>query len=180
MRHEIAYAHARRIEVLALTFPDCTNHVYAIDEAFRLRLAKGDVMNDEALSLDALASTLDAIELAHARALRRRREQILGSVRQKLRMEGCECEPEDNWCVLATRSGNRDSGLFWVTPRRPTTTDFRGLSQQHKRVAAGGVWNLKGAVVHDVGRLADDYQELMDWLAGLSGNELETIGTCSL
>ena len=146
MRHEIAYAHARRIEVLALTFPDCTNHVYAIDEAFRLRLAKGDVMNDEALSLDALASTLDAIELAHARALRRCREQILGSVRQKLRMEGCECEPEDDWCVLTTRSGNRDSGLFWVMPQRPTTTDFRGLSPQHKRVAAGGVWNLKGDV----------------------------------
>ena len=182
VRHEIAYAHARRIEILALTLPDCKNRVRAIDNAFRHELGQGDVTTGGGtLTSAALASTLEAIELAHARALRRRREQILGSVTQKLRMEGCECQPADDWCVLATRPGNGDSGLFWVTPRRPATMDFYGLSQQHDRVAgAGGLPNLKGVVVHDSGRLADDYQELMGWLSRLSGRELATVWTCSL
>ena len=153
----------------------------AIDNAFRRKLAQGDVTRGGTLTAGALTSTLDAIELAHASALRRRREQILGSVTQKLRMAGCECRPADDWCVLATRPGNGDSGLFWVTPRRPATTDFYGLSQQHDRVAGvEGLVNLKGAVVHDAGRLADDHQDLMGWLSRVSGRELATVGTCSL
>ena len=93
VRHEIAYAHARRIETLALTLPDCTKRVRAIDNAFRRELAQGDVTVRGTLTSGALASTLDAIELAHARALRRRREQILGSVTQKLRMGGMRMSP---------------------------------------------------------------------------------------
>ena len=181
VRHEIAYAHARRIEILALTLPDCTNRVRAIDNAFRHELAQGDVTGVGTLTSGALASTLDTIELAHARALRRRREQILGSVTRKLQIGGCECQPADDWCVLATRPWKGESGLFWVTPRRPTTRDFYALSRQHERVAgAEGHAKLKGAVVHESGRLADDYHELMDWVSRLSGKELATVGTCSL
>ena len=47
VRHEIAYAHAHRIETLALTLPDCTNRVRAIDNAFRHELAQGDVTGGE-------------------------------------------------------------------------------------------------------------------------------------
>ena len=181
VRHEIAYAHSRRIEILALTLPDCSKRVQAIDDAFRFPLAEADVSNEGTLLPDVLGSALDAVEMAHARALRRRREQILGSVTEKLELEGCECEPADTWCVLATKSGNGASGLFWVTPRRPATKDFFGLSQQHDRLAGPeSLANLKGAVVHDAGRLADDHRELMDWLSHLSGSELATIGTCSL
>ena len=180
VRHEIAYAHARRIEILALTLPHCSKRVPAIDDAFRHELAAGDVTSGGILTPDALAGAVDAIELAHAGALRRRREQILGSVTQKLRMDGCECEPADDWCVLATGS-NGASGLFWVTPRRPETKDFYGVSRQHKRVTKE--WDLeelKGVVVHESGRLADDHEELMGWLSGLSKKELATVGTCSL
>ncbi len=181
VQHEIAYAHAHRIEILALTLPDCTNRVRVIDNAFRHELAEGDVTGDGLLSADALARTLDTVELAHARALRRRREQIFGSVTQKLRMEGCECQPADDWCILATRPGKGASGLFWVTPRRPATKDFFGVSQQLQRVTAqGDLDDLKGVVVHESGRLADDYQELMGWLSRLSGRELATVATCSL
>ena len=181
VRHEIAYAHARRIEILALTLPDCAKRMHALDNAFRFPLVEGDVSSAGKLSPSALARVLDAVEMAHARALRRRREQILGSVTQKLKMEGCECEPADDWCVLATNPGNKGSRLFWVTPRRPETTDFYELSRQLDRVAGvGGLAILKGAVVHDAGRLANDHRELMGWLSQLSGSELATVGTCSL
>ena len=136
----------------------------AIDNAFRHELGEGDVTSDGLLSADALAGTLDTIEVAHARALRRRREQIFGSVTQKLRMEGCECQPADDWCILATRPGSEASGLFWVTPRRPATEDFFGVSQQLQRVTEqGDLDDLKGVVVHESGRLADDYQEVLGW-----------------
>ena len=181
VRHEIAYAHARRIEILALTLPDCIKRVQAIDNAFRFPLAEGDVSSEGTLLPGALGRALDAVEMAHALALRRRREQILGSVTLKLETEGCVCAPADDWCVLATRLANGDSGLFWVTPRSPATADFYGLSRQRDRVArAASLANLKGAVVHDAGRLADDYRELMGWLSQLSRSELATVRTCAL
>ena len=133
VRHEIAYAHARRIEMLALTLPNCSKLVPTIDDAFRLRLSEDDVSGSGALSVDALEKTLHVIELAHARALRRRREQILGSVTEKLRIAGCTCHPVDDWCILAT-GVKGESALFWVTPRRPEPGDFYSLSKQHQRV----------------------------------------------
>ena len=180
VRHEIAYAHSRRIETLALTLPGCAKLVRAVDEAFRVRLGDDEVSGEGRLRPDALERTLDAIELAHSRALRRRREQILGSVTEKLRTEGCECEPADDWCVLA-KGASGSSGLFWVTPRRPEPRDFFALSRQHGRVTeGGGPATLKAAVVHQSGRLADGHQELMRWISDLSGGELATVETCSL
>ncbi len=40
VRHEIAYAHAHRIQILALTLPDCTSRMREIDDAFRHELPK--------------------------------------------------------------------------------------------------------------------------------------------
>ena len=103
VRHEILYAHSRRIEILALTLPGTASSelVPTIDDAFRLRLDPSDLSDDGTLSLDGLALVLDKIELGHARALRRRREQILGSVTEKLQAAGCTCSPADDWCVVA-------------------------------------------------------------------------------
>ena len=182
VRHEIAYALARRIEILALTLPNTnrTELVPSIDDAFRLRLGKNDISSNRTLSTRALAMTLDEIELAHARALRRRREQILGSVAEKLRNDGCTCSLANDWCVFAS-GPNGESGLFWVTPRRPEPKDFHSLSKQHERVKQnGGFKSLQASVVHESGRLAEDYQELLDWLSSISGRGLATVGTCSV
>ena len=113
VRHEIAYAHSRRIELLALTLPgtDRSELVPTIDDAFRLRLSASHVSEEGSLSSAGLALILDEIELGHARALRRRREQILGSVRKKLQDDGCTCSPADAWCVVAYEPSGR-SGLF--------------------------------------------------------------------
>ena len=182
VRHEIAYAHARRIEILALTLPDThrSKLVPTIDDAFRRWLTEDDMSSDGILSADTLETTLDAIELAHAHALRRRREQILGSVKEKLRTDGCTCRPADDWCVFAERLNGR-SGLFWVTPRRPEPKDFYSLSKQHERVKrSGGLEVLQAFVVHESGRLAEDHQELLEWLSCISGRGLATVWTCSV
>ena len=64
VRHEILYAHSRRIEILALTLPGTASSelVPTIDDAFRLRLDPSDLSDDGTLSLDGLALVLDKIE----------------------------------------------------------------------------------------------------------------------
>ncbi len=182
VRHEIVYAHSRRIEILALTLPGTTSSelVPTIDDAFRLRLDASDLSDDGSLSPDGLALVLDEIELGHARALRRRREQILGSVTEKLQAAGCTCSPADDWCIVARGPSGR-SGLFWMTPRRPEPRDFHSLSHHHDRVKNdSGLDDLHGCVVHEAGRLAADHQNLLDWLSGISGKGLTTVATCSV
>ena len=182
VRHEILYAHRRRIEILALTLPwtASTELVPTIDPAFRLRLDGSDLLADGTLSQDSLASVLDRIELGHARALRRRREQILGSVTEKLQADGCSCRPVDDWCIVARGPSGR-SGLFWVTPRRPEPRDFHSLSRHHNRVKTDSGFDcLRSSVVHEAGQLAPDHQDVLDWLSGLTGTGLATLATCSV
>ena len=180
VRHEIAYAHAHRIEILALTHPHCRMPMKSIDEAFRWRLSQKKFSSKGILSAQALQETLEQIELAHARALRRRREQILGSVTEKLRIDGCTCNPVDDWCVLAM-GNNGHAGLFWVTPRRPEPRDFHSLNHQRQRVMREGEFAaLKASVIHESGRLAKDHQKLLKWLSDVSNSGLGTVGTCSL
>ena len=182
VRHEIAYAHARRIEILALTLPGTGSSelVSTIDDAFRLRLSASHVSDEGTLSSDGLALVLDEIELGHARALRRRREQILGSVTAKLQAAGCTCSPVDDWCVVAHDPSGR-SGLFWVTPRRPELWDFHSLSRHHERVKNDSRLDcLHSSVVHEAGQLAADHQNLLDWLSSISGRGLATVATCSV
>ena len=182
VRHEIAYAHARRIQMLALTLPDTDrkSQERAIDDAFRRHLSQHDVLPNGTLAPDALRKTLDTIEFAHARALRRRREQILGSVTEKLRVDGCTCHRADDWCVLAT-GVNGEAELFWVTPRRPEPGDFYSLSRQHRRMTEAGRFTaLKASVVHESDPLDEGHRELLEWLASVSGRELASVGTCSV
>ena len=180
VRHEISFAHSHRITLLALTMPNCTNRMRSIDDAFRLSLNPNDLTTDRKLTDNSLASVLDQIELAHYHALRRRREQILESVTQKLSAEGCHCHLASDWCILATKDSNNEEGLFWVTPRRPETTDFFGLSQERERLSEEAAHQLSDKVVHASGPLGEEYQKLMDWLAQLSKSGLTTIERCRL
>ena len=53
------------------------------------------------------------------------------------------------------------------------------LQRQHvtrnKKLAGLQAW-----VIHESGRLADDHQELLEWLSCISDSGLKTVGTCSL
>ena len=182
VQYEIAYALAKRIQIMALTFP-CANRssqVPEIDEAFRLRLGTEDVSNSESLSDQALDKVVARIELEHARALRRRREQILGSVTEKLRIEGCTCKPTGNWTILAS-NGSGQSGLFLASPRHPVPKDFFLLSRQRERLESStGCDSLQTSVVHDIERLPDEYKDLLDWLSSVCGSRLDSIKSCSL
>ena len=175
VRREIDYAAQNHIRMLALHLPDCENNVSKIDDNYRFRLATGDLTRGRTLRPQALSQNTAKIELAHAQALRRRRLQLLGNVTNTMRSRGYSCRPVGDWCVLAQAGQTEDAHLFWVTPRRPATTDFYGLCRQHDRIASEVSSRLIGTVVYDLPRLTSEHQALMDWQARVSAKGLKRI-----
>lgn len=165
VQHEIAYAHSHRIGVLALTKPDVADgdRVLSIDEAFRMRLNPDDLTDEGELTEGRLRHVVLSIELAHARALRRRREQLLGSVRDKLFQGGYDCEPIDDWAVLATRP-NWKPAVFLVAPRRPRPEDLYDLHCLHNKSMTNSNGEVAGSLVHDVKHVDTKEREVLDWI----------------
>ena len=175
VRREIDYAAQNHIRMLALNLPDCENNVSKIDDNYRFRLATGDLTLGKTLTPQALSRNTAKIELAHAVALQRRRRQLLGGLMDKLAIKGYSCQQVGDWCVLAQAGQTEDAHLFWVTPRRPATTDFYGLCRQHDRIASEFSSRLSGTVVYDLPQLSAEHQALMDWQARVSGKGLKRI-----
>ena len=165
--HEIAYAHSHRIDVLAITLPGVTTSqlVPAIDPAFRIPLNASDCTKDDHLTDAALGLILERIELAHAKALRRRRDQLLGSLRDQLHRAGCICAPLKDWAILATAK-RRVPEVFLVTPRRPEPEDLYAVHLVRSDTAIrAGHSNLAGAVVHEVEHIPDECSDVLAWIA---------------
>ena len=167
VQHEIAYAHSHRIDVLAITLPGVCDQqlVPVIDDAFRIRLDENDLTPNGQLNAPALTSILERIQITHAKALRRRREQMMGSLRDKLHRGGCTCEPVKDWAIFATAE-NRKPAVFLVTPRRPQPEDLYTVHLVcHDVTDHASLSDLSGTVVHEVEHLPDEQQEVLAWIA---------------
>ena len=120
-----------------------------IDEAFRYRLSAGDLDGVE-LTFAAVGALLERVELSHARALRRRREQLLGSVIDHLEASGCWCDPLSEWAIIANAT-DRVPGAFQVAPRRPRVEDLRALERERDRLqGSAGMGVIAASLVHEV------------------------------
>ena len=182
VEHEISYAHSHRINVLAITLPGVLDSqlVSAVDDAFRIRLAQGDLEEDGRLAPAKLRAILDEIEYRHARALRRRREQMLGSLWDQLRMNGCSGSLLRDWAVLAQGAGRR-SAVWLVTPRRPTPEDLYEVHVIRSDAASVVVdGSLSGAVIHDVEHLPDEVGRVLAWIGELGYLEVRRLMECVL
>lgn len=181
VEHEIAYAHSHRIGVLAITTPGTTDAelVPTVDNAFRIRLAPDEMEHGETLKPHALRRILERIEIAHARELRRRREQLLGSLRDKLFSDGCTCDPVSEWAVMATAPGKK-STVFLITPRRPKPEDLYELNVVHAGALAATRIDLRAAVVHEVEHI-DEYQRaVLQWIGEPRQFEAILLRGCAL
>lgn len=180
VQYEISYALSHRISVMAITPPNIAQERLApIDEAFRYRLLESD-MQDGRIKEDCLHKLFERIETAHAGALRRRRDQLLGSLIANLRSDGCTCEPLDNWAIVATAPKRRPS-VYLVTPRRPRTEDLRTLDMIHGQAeATRGVSGIGACLAHDVEHMADHYGDLLNWVASPRGLGIERLDNCQL
>lgn len=164
VQHEINYALTHRIGTLAVTMPNlAADREAPIDEAFRFRLSANDVQDGE-LSSSALRVLLDRIELSHASALRRRREQLLGSLIDHLEASGCSCNPLAEWSIIASATG-RVPSAFQVAPRRPLVEDLRALERERDRAQESvGISDIAASLVHDVEHMAQDHADLLQWV----------------
>ena len=182
VEHEITYAHSHRIDVLAITLPGVAepNLVPVIDEAFRIRLSETDCAADGQLTANTLGFILERIELAHAKALRRRREQMLGSLRDQLYRYGCTCAPLKDWAILATAT-RKIPAVFLVTPRRPQPEDLYAVHLVRCDVVdKTGCDSLSGAVVHEVEHLSDERRSVLTWVAESGRLKVKRLRECVL
>ena len=182
VQHEIAYAHSHRIDILAITLPGVTRSqlVPAVDEAFRIRLNEDDCAQDGRLATETLRVILNRIDVAHAKALRRRREQLLGSLRDQLDQDGCTCAPLGDWTILAT--GKRKApGVFLVTPRRPGADDLYAAHVVRRDAKdRTGHSNLSGVVVHEIEHIPREIQSVLTWIAGVGDLQMKRLRECAL
>ena len=164
VQYEINYALTHRIGTLAVTMPNVTKDREApIDEAFRFRLSAGDLRGGE-LTSAALGVLLERIELSHASALRRRREQLLGSLIDHLEASGCSCDPLSEWAIVASAT-DRVPSAFQVAPRRPRVEDLRALERERDRVqGSAGIGDFAASLVHDVEHMAQHHADLLQWV----------------
>lgn len=164
VQYEINYALTHRIGVLAATMPNVAEDLLApVDEAFRFRLASED-LNDQELTSTALDALLHRIEISHASALLRRREQLFGSLIAHLEATGCSCDPLTDWAIVA-RAEQRRSGAFLVTPRSPRAEDLWALDRIHNRAKSStGIKDMAASLVHDVAHVNKDQAELLHWI----------------
>ncbi len=181
VEHEIAYAHSHRIGVLAVTLPGTQDGqlVPSIDEAFRVRLEPSDVNVDGELTAEALTRILEHVDIAHARELRRRREQLIGSLRDKLFMDGCTCEPLADWAIMATATGRRPA-VFMITPRRPRPEDLYALHLVHHEASSTTGLDLSAAVVHETEHIGDEERALLNWIGEPRQFEAMLLRGCAL
>jgi hypothetical protein len=176
VQHEVSYALAHHISVLALTMPDVPsgNLFGVIDEAFRYRLRQENFQGRSGeLNENALNVILDEIELRCARQLRRRRTQLLGSLSDWLFQAGFRFHAVDDWAILADKEGESQSVLM-VTPRGPTPADLREVDLLRYRIPSANPDKIRGYVVHSTPNQDPDNQALVEWI--LSGRPLATKG----
>lgn len=169
VQHEINYALSHRIGTLAVTMPNlATGREAPIDEAFRYRLSAGDLQDGE-LTSATLGELLERIELSHASALRRRREQLLGSLIDHLEADGCSCNPLAEWAIVARATG-RVTSAFQVAPRRPRVEELRALARERDRVREPGrIGDFAASLVHDVEHMDEDHADLLEWIGAPRG-----------
>ena len=164
IQHEVVYALNHRIGVLAVTMPSVgSESVSAVPEAFRLRLCPTECANGRGLTDKALERVLGKIEIGHAQALRRRREQLLGSLREKLVKDGGCCRPVEDWAIVASVPV-KGTSVFLITPRRPRPSDLYHLYQVRSNAVFDAGSDLKAVLVHATENISCEQKYVLDWV----------------
>jgi hypothetical protein len=100
------------------------------------------------------------VELQAARQLRRRREQLLGSLSDFLFRAGARRSSLEGWALLSERDG-QPAKVYLVTPRAPSARDLRAVDELRRRT---GIADCVGSVVHDVANRDADRAALLGWI----------------
>ncbi|TQN42486.1 TIR domain-containing protein [Blastococcus colisei] len=182
VEEEVAYAMRHHISHLALTLPGVSRdrRFPTVDDAFRHELdaarhLRPGTDGDPELTDTALEAVLDMVETRYAGLIRRRREQLLGSLTDVLTRDGYDVVPAADWAVVAQPTdGNGPPRIFLTTVRAPTPRDLfllHGLREP--LVHEADVARMEGVVVHPVADLDAAAHEIVTWVSG--GRSLSTL-----
>jgi hypothetical protein len=182
VEEEVAYAMRHHISHLAITLPGVPSdrRFPTVDDAFRRELDAAEVVPgteaDPVLTEAALNRLLDLVETRYAGLVRRRREQLLGSLTEILAREGYSVVPAADWAVIAQPSPSRggQARIYLTTVRAPTPRDLHqlhGLREPLIRELGSG--ELEGIVVHPAADLNTAAQEIITWIG--DGRSLSTL-----
>jgi TIR domain len=167
VEHEVAYAIAHAISLLALSMPETTKkqRFQTVDDAFRMPINDNDLEkaadpvgpDDRVLKKECLEEVLDAIEAEHARRMRQRRTSLLGSLRQWLTQAGRNPEPlSEQWALRA----HDPDAVFMITPGAPLPRDLRRLDELRAKLPDGADGRLFFAAP-----MLDEHDErLIEWI----------------
>lgn len=177
VHREVMYALTHGIEILSITTPglDPSQQIPSVDENLRIRLKRHDITSGR-LTDARLHSVLSRIEQAHAGALRRRREQTLGSITKQLDHSGRVWCQVGDWSVLASGpQGHAD--VLMMTPREACPADLQALhyTQQQVRSANAQYRDASATLVHRGMAMAVDDKELLEWIAEPRGLGMVTL-----
>ena len=179
VQHEVTYALSHHIAVLSLTMPDVgpPGVFEAVDEALRHRLKVGDFENDAVepdgvLTGTSLATVLDAVEVASARQLRRKRSQLLGTMRDWLSQAGFDWQAVTDWGGVASRPDSAPKAMM-VTARPPSARALRETDILRRQADCP-----TATLVHDTIDQDAESTELLDWI--MSDRPLTTVALAGM
>ncbi len=175
VEYEIAYALRHRIEILAVSLPGACQPILSIDDAFRIDLRPQDLSSGQ-LADSAWNKLIERIEFAHARAIRRRREQMLGSLTGKLEELGRTWTPIEPWTIQVLSTDSIPS-VYRVTPRRPRPHDMYALDMLRTRISSSEPANASASVVHGGGRVDERKQAVLEWIGRATQLAVKSIDT---
>ena len=175
VQHEVSFALAHGIPLLALRLPETGDHRFpAVDDAFRMEL-KFDwfkpmdskaTLDERVLDDEHLERILDLVEERHAQHLRRRREQLLLSLRVWLERANIRPESTTNeWAVGATGIGGESDRVFLVTPRVPSPRDLHSLDDLRRERMESSGRDVAGHLVSATAVQDEEEDQLMNWIA---------------
>ncbi len=180
VQHEVTYALSNRISVISLRPPNVSKQdlIPSLDPAFRLDLNPDECRNDGTLTSAALDRILSRIQIEHAAAIRRRREQLLGSLREILRMKGGykSVLPVEDRAITAMTSNGLE--IFLATPRVPRPADLFAVHRLHGSLCSAGQKGcipISRTVVHEVDHILSTRKELLEWISKSGGVKIRTL-----
>lgn len=175
VEHDISYALQHRIGILAVALPNAGKSTPSIDDAFRIDLGEQDFSGDK-LTESASSALIGEIEFAHARAIRRRREQMLGTLTERLEELDHTWTPIGPW-TIQTLSAESVSSVYSVTPRRPRSHDMHALDMARAMVSSPDAASAWASVLHGGGRIDKRKQAVLEWIGQATNLTVESIDT---
>jgi hypothetical protein len=159
---EVDYALSHTMGLHIVRWPGDLTPIPATDGLHRQHLGVADlttIKGYDALTDASLDSIVGEVEAAHARAMVRRRRNLLRSVEETAEDQGCTCTPSPGWRLLVERDGDRD--VVQLATRLPLVDDLHDLDVARTQSAGG-----RGILVHASRTLRDERRDLLTWAAG--------------